>query len=47
LGRIEAGAASGLIAVPGAAATAERLVDEWIAGGAPRFITEEANDATT
>src|SRR5690606_30197764 len=41
LGRIEPGAASGLIAVPGAASTADALGDQWIAGGPPRFLTEE------
>lgn len=43
LGRIEPGAASGLIAVPGGVASAEQLVDRWIAGGSPRFLTEEVD----
>lgn len=40
LGRIEPGTISGLVAVAGAASTAEGLVEEWIAGGSPRFLTE-------
>jgi len=40
LGRIEPGTISGLVAVPGAASTADGLVEEWIAGGSPRFLTE-------
>ncbi len=47
LGRIEPGAISGLIAVPGAASTAEGLVDQWIVGGSPRFLTEEVAEAAS
>lgn len=43
LGRIEPGAACGLIAVAGGTDTADQLVERWITGGQPRFLTEPAD----